>query len=196
DSSTGSANLRFLVTGTNLRLFVNNILVANLLDTSLSTGSAGIRADRFATLDDFHVAAVTTELPFTDDFNQADNTALNVHWTRRAGNIKSVGDQAAGTRAAPDVNLATLVGLKPPNVEVQADVALTTTNDEVGLVACYRGTGDTDYYMARVLKTAVGFNLSIVKNLGGTVTTLKSRNVAALTGPIRFRLEGPNLKLF
>src|SRR5262249_51623314 len=71
-----------------------------------------------------------------------------------------------------------------------------TTNNEDGLLACQSGTTDANYYMARILKTASGFTLSIVKNVNGTVTLLTATNVPALTGPIKFRLEGASLKLF
>lgn len=195
-SITGQVNLRFLVTGINLKFFVNNIPVADLLDTSLNTGSVGIRSDAYSTLDDFHAQAVVTDLPFADKFDQADATALGVNWTRSAGDFKVMGNMAVGVAASPAVNLATLIGVKQASVEIQATVALFTAGHEIGLVACQRGAGDANYYMARILKIAGGFNLSIVSNVGGFVTALKSLNVPALTGAIKFRIEGTSLKLF
>ena len=161
------------------------------------TDTALIRGDQFARLDDFRVVAVTARLPFTDAFTQAD-ASVSDQWTRRAGIFLVSGNLAVGSPAAPAVNLATLVGVKAANVEVQADVMLVTTGHEIGLVACYVGTADMYYYMARVLRTAAGFNLSIVKNLAGVVTTLgETVNVpGALTRRIKFRIAGTSLKLF
>lgn len=194
-STTGKANLRLLVTGTNLRFYVNSVPVANVFDTALANGSVGIRADQYSTLDDFHAAAVTTALTFIDHFDQPDTFGLNSHWTRRAGDFKVLNHTVVGTSAAPAVNLATLVGVTQANVALQANLTLATVGHEIGLLACYSGRADTNYYMARFVKTAGGFNLSVVKNVNGVVTTLKSVNTTTL-GPIIFRLQGTSLKLF
>jgi hypothetical protein len=195
-STTGKANLRFLVTGIDLRVFVNNIPVVNVLDNSLTTGSVGIRSDAYATLDDFRATAVTTDLPFFDNFTQPDNDSLGDHWTRRAGDFNVMSQAVVGTSASPAVNLATVVGVNQANVSIDAEVAVTTTSSEVGLLAAYAGPGDTNYYMARVVKTAAGVNLSIIKNIRGVVTTLKSVNLVALTGVLGFQAVGSSLKVF
>ena len=193
-SSTAiDAELRFVVTGINLRLLVSNIEVANVLDRSLTKGSVGIRSDRFATVDNFHSAAISTEISFGDEFTQLDGSDLIDVWTRRAGDFTIEGGQALATAAKGKVSLATLAGMNVANVIVSANVSVF---QEVGLVACYSGKGDSNYYMARIRTTGAGFSLSIVKNIGGRVTTLKSINVPTITGGIRFIVEGNKLSLF
>ncbi|MBI2809089.1 MAG: S8 family serine peptidase [Planctomycetes bacterium] len=195
-SATGDAHLRFLVTGINLKFFVNGRQVADILDRSFRSGSVGIRSSQLATLDNFHTVAMTVELPFSDTFTQPSGAALNTNWTRRSGNFTVSGEKAIGVSTFPVVNLATLVGVAQANVEVQANLSLITINHEIGLLARYSGVGDTNYYMARVRKTASGYNLSIIKNVGGIATTLKSLNVKTLTGTIKFRVEDAGLTLF
>ena len=186
-SSTGKASLRFVVTGSNLRLFVNNVPVADVLDNSLATGSVGFRGDSFVTFDDFYASPVAADTTFRDRFFlSADGVRLSDFWTRRAGEFMTTDDKALGKAPAPAVNLASVVAAKSSSVFVQATISLTTKNHEIGLLANYSGPGDANYYMARVLKTAAGFQISIVKNVAGVVTTLASRQLATITGPVTF----------
>ena len=197
-TSSGKATLRFVATGTTLRVFVNSRLWIDMQDITFSTGAVGIRSDNFSTLDDFRVLTVTTALPFADNFDQADGTELGINWTRRAGNFKIVSNQAVGTLASPSANLATLVGVNAHSIEVQATITLATVGNEIGLVANYGGPGNANYYLGRVVKTAAGHALSIQKNLAGVVTTLGAvfNVVGALTGPIKLQVLGTTLKLF
>ena len=185
------ASLRFLVTGSNLRLFVNGMLVGDVLNHSLTAGSVGIRSDQFATIDDFEATAVTAVLPFSDGLVSEVSTPLSDNWTRRVGGFH-VGGGAIGTSR---VNLAVLTGVERTDFIVEADVSLQEVNDEVGLVANYSGKGDANYYLARVRKTTAGVRLSIVRNLGGVMTTLKFVDVPAITGRIGFVVSRNQLTL-
>ena len=195
-STTGKANLRFLVTGTSLNLFVNNILVVNAFDTSLATGSVGIRADAYARLDDFRASAVTTDVPFSDNFNQPDNSGLSIQWTRRAGDFKVAGNTAVA--ASPTaLSLATLVGVQQANVNVKADVTLTTSGDEVGLLASYAGPGDAELLpgpRAQDDRRVQSQHRQERRRRRNDVDN--PLDVAALTGTISFRIQGTSLLLF
>jgi hypothetical protein len=193
-ATTGKATLRFVVTGTNLKVYVDSAKVIDLFDATFAFGAVGIRSDNYATLDDFHVLTVITALPFGDDFNQANGTELGINWTRRAGNFQVLSSKAVGTLASPGVNFATLVGVNAPSVEVQAHVS-PTTGQEVGLVANYSGSG---YYLGRLVKTATGYMASIQKNVAGVMSTLGAVvNVTGLlSGVFKFQVLGNTLKLF
>jgi hypothetical protein len=195
-AATGKATLRFVATGANLKVYVNSALVIDMLDSSFASGAVGIRSDSYSTLDDFRVLTVTTALSFFDTFDQANGTQLGINWTRRAGNFQVLDNQAVGTLASPGVNLATLVGVNTSNVEVLAELSLTTVGQEVGVVANYSGTS---YYLGRFVKTATGYTVSIQKNIAGVVTTLGA--VVSVTGSlngtaVKFQVLGSTLKLF
>jgi hypothetical protein len=192
DTPTGAATLRFLVTGTNLRLFVNDRLMADVLDRSLAAGSVGIRSDPIGTIGSFRATAVTAGLPFDDAFDPAEFGGLGAQWTRRVGRFATTGGRAVGSSA---VNLAVAAGLNQASVIVQADINLPEVNDEAGLVACYAGRGDDNYYLARVRKTTSGFALALVRNVGRVATTLKSKEVETPPGRLTLIVRGNQVSL-
>jgi hypothetical protein len=54
-TGSGSGTLKFQVTGTSLQLFWNGTMLASAIDSSLTSGSVGMRLGQNATLDDFSV---------------------------------------------------------------------------------------------------------------------------------------------
>jgi hypothetical protein len=194
DTPTGNAVLRFLVTGSNLRRFINGTLVADVLDHSLTTGSAGIRTDQGVLIDNFRATGVApAALPFAEAFVPAALTGLSTDWTRAAGKFSTLEQRAVG---GPGVNLAVLTGLRRTDYSLSADVALPAVNDQVGLVANYGGKGNGNYYLARATRMSpTAVRLSIVKNVGGRMTTLKSRVVPDLAGPLGFVVSRNQLHL-
>jgi hypothetical protein len=113
--------LRFEVVGPSLKLVVDGSLVAFANDTVLtSPGTVGLRSGNGITIDNFSATSLFlsgNDLPFTDNFNQADGE-LGVKWLDRLGETQVRGNQAVGRVIDPHstdpnrtLTLATLNGL-------------------------------------------------------------------------------------
>jgi hypothetical protein len=195
-TSTGSGTLRFELTGSSLKLFLNNTLVAFANDSQLTTGTAGINTSVSGTVDNFSAdfAPLTqATLPFNDDFSTATNQQLSSNWLNQVGNFQVSGGLAAG-RAS--LNVATLNGINAADVSVQADVNVTgAAGQSAGLVARY--AGPKNLYLGRLVKTGSGFKVELIRNVNGNSTTLFSQSVTSTgSGTLRFELAGSSLKLF
>src|SRR5262249_21735691 len=107
---TANGTLEFEVVGTSLKLLFGGKLVAYGFDSSLTSGSAGMRLSTGATVSQFAADKVTQTngaLPFSDNFTTAsDGSQLSRNWSDQLGNITiNANHQAVGTDST---NLSTV----------------------------------------------------------------------------------------
>lgn len=144
----------------------------------------------------FGAAAATVSLPFADNFNRPDNSPLSSAWLERMGDLRIVGNHLvnASNRQA----LATLNGVWQANVSISLDYNLQSAEVErsVGIIARYSGPGDSNYYMARVMKQGGSYTAEIWVNLGGNYTPLSSVSTSHASGRLRFNVYGSRLDLY
>jgi subtilisin-like proprotein convertase family protein len=213
--SLGNANLEFEVVGSSLKLIyggtlgsdgtlAGGTLVAFGFDSSLTTGSVGMRLSNGAAVDSFsaYQAVVTNvvNLPFTDSFttpSDGGGAQLDSQWRDQLGNISVNGsNQAVGTS---DTNLSTLNGLSQGNVKVDAQVNVAVGSGQtVGLLARYGGPGYSNFYLAQLRDTGTGLQAAIFKNIDGTFTTIALGSTflpAAGGANLEFEVVGSSLKL-
>ena len=203
----GTGTIRFEVVGSSLKLFLNDQLVAWANDRSI-TGAGpvstvglwargtGVSYDNFSA-DEITVTNVS--LKFSDDFTTATTPPqqLSSSWATQAGNFKV--DTTLAQATNNDVkSLATLNSVSEGDVFVQADVAITAPGpvQSAGLVARYGGVGDTNMYVGRISNAGGVLTAAILRNVGGTWTTLTSKSISDGTGTLRFEVVGTSLKLF
>ena len=184
-------------------------------DSSLTTGSAGIRITRSpsgaTTLDNFAAASIPAPaaqtLPFSDDFTTSgtlyttttSSNQLDANWVEAMGNFKDTGAGAAVGNTASNM-VATVSGVNDADVAVSADVTLAV-GQSAGLVARYTVAGT--FYMARIQQaSATRIVASIYRFSGGGWTVISGATGLALNSSantpdsLTFEVEGPNLKLF
>jgi len=209
--STLLGTIRFTVVGSSLKFFLNDgtgdRLIASAVDSSLTSGSVGIRGS--AAYTDFTASRLTAgtlaslATPFTDGFDTpAAPGQLNTPWAERLGNFGVTGSQTQSTINA--TSLAILNGINESNVNVSAGISLRTDQGlNAGLTARYSGTGDDNLYMATVRNVSGTFTTEIWKNVNGTWTNLANRSVTGVTltsgvlvGTIRFEVVGTSLKFY
>src|SRR5262249_10456223 len=124
-----NGTLRFEAVGNQLKLFLNDVLVASATDSTLLSGSVGVAGTTGAQFDNFAVSPVILQaasLPFDDSFNQADGTTLSHTWSE-AGSLRVSGGRlwtgGAGT------SVATLNTDAVADAAVQALVTLPATGN-------------------------------------------------------------------
>ncbi|MBA4192304.1 MAG: hypothetical protein C0467_30405, partial [Planctomycetaceae bacterium] len=197
----GEGVLRFEVAGSLLKLFVGDVLVASVLDTTFSAaGKVGVGGTQFVSFENFYVSPLDPAVPFGDSFTRnADSTSLGSQWRETAGDliVKNNQIEAKGT----GTNHAVFQGAALSDVSVQATVnvfapAGTGLSGSAGLVARYIGTGDKNYYLGAITGVNGVFTAKIFANVNGTLTQLASTAVASGTGLLRFEVVGNSLKLF
>lgn len=144
----------------------------------------------------FGAAATAVSLPFTDNFNQPDNSNLSSAWTERVGDLHVVGKHVVN--ATNSDALATLSGVWQTNVSISLDFNLESAAAErsVGIAARYSGPGDSNYYMARIMKGHNGYTAEIWVNLGGNYSPLACVPTSGGSGRLRFNLYGSRLDLY
>ena len=203
---TGSGLLRLDVIGAALKLYLNESLVGNAVDTSLSSGFAGIRGVTNGSLDNFSVKVPTPAAPFVDNFNAGNNTSMNARFSEKLGDLAAqVGDVAVENNRLVGknaINQAVYLDTFSANVNVQMDVDLTVgSTGQVGLMARYQGVGETNMYLGLINcvtnpDTTRSFFVAIWKNVNGVWTRLDRQTAPAGAGTLRFEVIGSQLKLF
>jgi hypothetical protein len=192
--SNVNATLEFEAVGNSLKLIYNGKLVAHGFDSSLTTGSVGMRLSNGAAVTSFSADQGSTNatLPF-NDISAGDASQLNSHWTDQFGNISvNAANQAVGN---DDTDLSTVNGINAGDVTVQGVINLMA-GQTVGLVARYGGPGYNNFYLAQLRETGGKFQAAIFKNIGGTFSLIKLGNLSATgVGMLMFKVTGSNLEL-
>ncbi|MBX7074381.1 MAG: fibronectin type III domain-containing protein [Pirellulales bacterium] len=130
---------------------------------------------------------------FSDTFNRADSTNLGANWSESLGNAKIVNGQLVnegGGAGMPIVNSAAVA-----NGSLSADLVLSA-GGRMGIIARYGGSGDSDWYMARIYNSGSTVYATLYKNVNGAVTNFGEQVVSGGSGTLRFDLDGDNLKLY
>jgi hypothetical protein len=198
-SGTGGT-LVFEVQGTDLKLFLNGVIVAYGHDSTFTTGSVGIRSSVAVTLSGFQANinnAVNATLPFSDDFTTTSfGNQLSNSWSEQTGNFNL--STGAAVPQGSVTGLATVNGIINPDVNVQGTFSFTTANQYAGLVARYAGSADKNMYYGRLVYLGNGVsNAAIYRNLNGTWSQIGSgSNVGVASGTLTFQTLGSQLKLF
>jgi hypothetical protein len=131
-----------------------------------------------------------------DDFNRPTNSILGSPWVKQAGAIGIVANTIAqGTGAATTVHVATVGGVDVGDANVSANVNVAV-NQQAGLLLRYTGTGDKNYYLGTLIRTATETTASIRLNNNGVVFELATAVVGASTGQLRLTISGGTLRLF
>src|SRR5262249_29715767 len=109
-------------------------------------------------------------LPFTDDFNRADNTFLGTAWSvlSSSGTIAIANNAALLTRrVAPNgASVAVPNGVVRSDVSLDVDVTLAV-GQSAGLIARQSGTADTNLYLGTLTRTSTGYLAGIYRLFGG-----------------------------
>jgi len=198
-ASLGNTTLEFEAVGSSLKLIYGGTLVAYGFDSSLTTGSVGMRLSNGASVGSFSAAAATvtnvTKLPFSDSFTSAsDGSQLDSAWRDQFGNIAvNNSHQAVGVG---DTNLSTVNGLSVGDVTVQGDIDVTGASGRyAGLVARYTGPGYSNFYLAQIRNTGSGYVAAIFANVGGSFKTIAVATSASGKGTLKFKLTGSVLEV-
>jgi sugar lactone lactonase YvrE len=210
-SGGGQGTLLFVAVGSSLRLFwqpagvTGFSLVASATNTSLTTGSVGVRIGAGASLTSFQADVATPPPPqnatlaFSEDFTNPSypnglGSQLSSYWQNQAGDLSIVNSNAAGSAS---LNEATLNGVNVANVSVQA-VVNVPAGEFAGLVSRYKGTGDRNMYFAEIAASGSGYVASIWMNLNGVWTRLTPLTSIGTVGQgtLQFTTSGSSLQLF
>ncbi|MBX3415135.1 MAG: hypothetical protein KF708_20795 [Pirellulales bacterium] len=203
-TSASAGALQFDVVGDRLSLSVDGVLLASVTNTSITgAGSAGVRmtggrVDNFLVTAPTVIPPVNVTLPFTDNFNRANNPHLGAEWTERLGDLRIFNNQLVQQLNA--VSITTLNGPSVANVDVQAFIDLTTladTGSSIGLLARYSGPGDSNGYMARLFRSSgAQYFVQIWRNAGSGWEFLDQNPVGSGAGSLRFLLSGTTLEAY
>ena len=189
----GSGTLRFDVTGSSLALYLDDQIVTSAQDGAITApGSVGLRANDggFNNFSAEEIAATPT-LPFNDNFNRANSTAIGNGWAERQGDF-----QLQSSRLVPvpgTTALATVGQLTALDVALSADIELQ--NGHVGLVARCSSPQTGDLYLGAAVASEGEFSGQIWKSVGGAWTWLRSGLLPSGTGTLRFEVVGSSLRL-
>jgi FG-GAP-like repeat len=202
DPANTSGPLVFQTEGTSLKLFYNNTLVAYAHDSSLTSGSVGMRTTGTAAVANFLTSALgvpqstTFTDPLTTGSGPSNNQLNSSSWTEQAGNF-TVGSSGA-TGQAP-VNLATVYGLSYADQTLETSIAFNAANQSAGLVARYSGPLNQNYYYASVTSvdsTGTTVKVQLWKNVHGTLIALTGpKTVTGFAGDLDFTVIGNTLTL-
>jgi hypothetical protein len=198
--ASGTGTLRFEVVGNSLKLFWNGTLVAYANDSSLATGTVGMRAYNGVGYGNFTTSVVTPltpSLPFSDNFSTlTTGSQLARSWLARAGAFtgNASGQMVSANQPA---NVAVLNAISQANVRVQADIVVAASGiSSAGLATRYSGTGDDNMYLGTVTGSNGVFTANIFRNVGGVWTLLASSSIASGTGTLRFESIGSTHRLY
>jgi hypothetical protein len=195
--AASGGSLIFQVEGTNLKLFLNGVVVAYGNDTALTSGAVGIRAFGGATVGSFGYGAptlISNTAPFGDNFvTPSQGNQLSYSWEEQAGNFNLGTGAAVGQSST---NLATVNGLTETNTTVQADVTLSAVGQYAGLVARYSNPQSPNMYYASATALANGqFRFAIYRSLHGSWTQLTATTLSSFSGALQFKVTGSSLIL-
>jgi hypothetical protein len=196
-SASGSTPIEFVVNGSSLQLFVNNQLAVSANDTSLATGTVGIRASAGATISGAFSASIVPQtnvtLPFSDNFSSTVNGQLSSSWLNQVGSFTVANNLVNGASA---LDIATLNGVNQTNVDLRANVNVAASGQFAGLVARYSGPGDMNWYWGGLYNNGSSVLAQIYVNINGNWRLLASNNVSASgSTPIEFVVNGSSLQL-
>ncbi len=119
-------------------------------------------------------------LPFSDDFNRADNAIfLGPTWTQNVGTFSLKNSMAS---AATGLDIVSLNQLSAADITLQTDVNVPTGKN-LGLVARYNG-GVNNMYLGAIVNNlgSIGVTADIWKNVAGVWTQLASTPVNSIAG--------------
>jgi len=139
------------------------------------------------------VPALVT-LPFSDAFNQPTGPVTQASWVQAVGHVAVSANTAISTSVGNSVMV--LRGLSVADVHVRATVATrAVVGQAVGLVARYGGPGDTNMYLARLVKRPTGFVAQIWRSVDGVWQLLAARAAPRGSGMLQFDVVGSSLTL-
>jgi len=145
-----------LVTGSDLKFFVSDVLTIEAFDGLYTTGTVGFRSDNYALIDDFSVRGRhPPRLPFARASRRRRPRNCQRSDQRRR---RFSGGREQGVPALVNAqNVETLTGVKIGAVELQADVAGPETSATFAtLFACYNvSNGPDNYYVGRRVHAGV-----------------------------------------
>ncbi len=200
---TGSTQaLRFEVVGSFLSLFVNGTLAVTGNDSTLKTGSVGVRSTQGAVWTGspaFSAGAMTAPVSlagsgFSDAFSNT--TDFSATWRQNAGTFVL---NAGVLTSTTGLDLSTIYGVSEADVVVTHTVTTLAAGQYAGLVARYSGPGDTNMYWAGLTRNADGTGSAMLyRNVGGVWTLLNIRNIGQISGSqiLRFEVINDSLKFF
>jgi RHS repeat-associated protein len=210
----GSGTLRFEVRGSSLALYLNGVPVAMASDSTYdNAGGVGVDLNggswaQSVSFGSFSAAVATAppapqnaSLPFSDNFNRADNSVVSANWTTQEGSMAVGQDQLMTLDSAE--TLAVLNGISSANVSIVADMNMTLGGNTVGLDARvsgnsrYRGqiTDDDGTYLAQILSEVNG-SWTTLDSRAVTWPLVNGRPSGVGLGTIRFDLDGAQLGLY
>ncbi len=195
--NAANGTLEFESVGPSLKLILAGKLLAWADDTSLTTGSVGMRLSQNAAVANFTATAITQltpTLPFSDNFSMtSDGSQLDRNWTDQTGNITVVGGKATGEDS---FNLSTVNGINQGDVSTSLGINLTGSQ-WASLVTRYAGPLEGNFYVGQLVGNGNGtFTPSIWKKVNGVWTKLNTgANVNNASGTLEFEAQGPSLKL-
>ena len=139
------------------------------------------------------VPALAT-LPFRDAFNQPTGPVTQASWVQAVGHIAVSANTAISMSVGNSVMV--LRGVTVADVHVQATVfTRAVVGQAVGLVARYGGPGDTNMYLARLVKHPSGFVAQIWRHVDGVWQLLAARASPRGSGLLEFDVVGNSLTL-
>jgi hypothetical protein len=193
----GTTPLEFKVQGSSLQLLTNGTLLTSAVDTQIpAPGLVGIRGALGTTFGAFSASLLSpSQPPFSDNFAGGTSPNLGRSWDEPAGAVGLNGNNAAVVNTAPGD--AVYAGAALADAAVSANVTITATATAAGLVARYSGPGDTNMYLGQLSYNGSVIEAQILRNVGGTWTTLTSANTTLSLGttPLEFVVQGSSLQL-
>lgn len=128
-----------------------------------------------------------------------DVISVQADFTRIAGNFVEQGKAVVST--ASGLNLSTETGRAKNDVRIEAQVSLAAAgHSSADLVARYSGPGDTNMYLARLVRftDSRGTQLQIVRSVNGNDRNLATVNLltSTMSGRLRFEVIGSSLRLY
>ncbi len=150
-SGQGQRRVRLEVQGTNLRVYVDNVLVISEQDTTkpaMSAGKVGFRSHyQGVTFDNFQAAALGASGAFSSHLaaDQFPGTSLSSAWTVMQGYFTVGNSQAVGNDGGGGRSVAVSQGTVAADVSVSATVTVSVTGHQAGVIAGYQDAAH--YYM-------------------------------------------------
>lgn len=180
-NSQGIGTLRFEVSGTLLKLFINEFQFLSATDSTLTSGLIGVRSTAGARYDNFSA-------PFEDNF--VGNGPLSSDWTTVVGQFNINSGTVEGSQST---NIAIVSGSSLRDTSMESTISLAN-NQSAGLVARYSSPNDMYVgYIARGIGTT---SAVIYKKVGGVLQLLDFNTIPGVgAGIVEFKVSGTSLML-
>jgi hypothetical protein len=201
--SVTNATLEFDVVGASLTMFLNGSIIADATDTTLTTGSVGMRdSNGAAVMSNFSANPVvlqnsSSSTTFSDNFSTAgSNSQLSNFWSTQSGSYQVDTTSGTATAVGTGVDLATVNGIDNANESVSAQVTVAA-GQYAGLVARYSGPGDQNMYYGFVAGGNGNYAAYIYRNVNGTWTELAAQTYSGsvTNATLQFDAVGSSLTL-